>query len=77
MTDKIKNNIFSIVSDYGYGDRGTPEVFYSEKEFVDRYNELVGGDYTTADEILWIDHPVYDTYDYEYEEDENHDWMSS
>lgn len=70
---------YTIISDYGYGDRSILGYYEDAQEFVDAYNEFTGNDCKTAEEVLdiWNEGMIYQTFDYEYEEDENFDWMDS
>jgi len=69
--------VYTIVSDYGYGDRSIFGVYYSKQEFIDEYNKLTHGDYKTVEEILNDDDSIYVTYDFEYVETDEFDWADS
>jgi len=60
--------IYTIVADYGYGERSVIGYYYSEKELVDAYNDCTNSDYKTAKEIMDIRNVglIYMVYNYEY-----------
>ena len=68
---------YRLVSDYGWSDKSWLERFMSADEAITALNDKTGQQFTTIDEALNYDHPIY-TIEVDHEGDtEDWDWMDS
>ena len=56
----MKTTLYYIKSDFGYGDSSIYASHLTEKDALEMFNYLTGGDFEKFDDAYYYDHPRYE-----------------